>query len=346
MSRNKKRVVEDDVGDLEDIPIIEEQEPDNEVEEEKPTKKTIKRRNSNSGSESEEEKPVVKTKQKRTLKLITPTKNKKITKEAASTKKQGTYPFDKEFMRSYKTLVEMLKDRGYNLSQPGKESIFGYSERIVPSKNEEGTKVKKMINITDETQRALTNEFGGLENLKIELTHPNVELNILIYFIVPGIEAKSATQARKQLPIDQVRTALKAYESSGIPRLILLSNVELATQGQALIRDANSQKVKDQPHRYIHFFSTEELSFNWMSSRYQPKNIRVLRDHEQNAVLSSIEVDDNQEDKRYSLPYYSDNDPLCLWYGAKSGDLIQLTRKLPITTEYLRYVFPFELLAT
>lgn len=353
MSRRKKNTPEDDVAELTDVPTFEEEgrgqetsdDDEGEVssdseseEEEKPIKKTTSKK-------VQEPRSKIETIKKKTTKISTPLKTKKTKEQPQEQKKQGIYPFDSEFMRSYKTLVEMLNDRGYNLSQPGKQSLFGYSEQIVPNKDG-GTKIKKIININSDTQRALTNEFGGLEHFKLELTHENPQLNVLVYFVIPGIEAKSATQARKQLPIDQVRHALRAYEESAIPRLILLSNVELATQGIDLIRKANQQTVAGQPHRYVHFFSTEELSFNWMKSRYQPKNIRVLRDEEQNAVLSSIEIDDNQEDKRHSLPYISDIDPLCMWYGAKVGDLIQLTRKLPITTEYLRYVLPFETLTT
>lgn len=374
-TRRRRSTSEDEVSELQDPPVIEEEgsadSEEEESEEEKPiskktnkktskktTNKTTKEQESDeeeeeASEEASEEEEEVKPKsknvtieqtKKKTSKAITPARSKSKVKPTSTTsKKQGTYPFDKEFMKSYKTLVEMLNDREYNLSQPGKESLFGYSERIAPDKNG-GTKIKKMINITDETQRNLTNEFGGLEHFKLELSHPNPQLNLLIYFIVPSIEAKSATQARKQLPIDQVRTALTAYEESSIPRLILLSSVELATQGEELIRKANQQTVPESPHRYVHFFSLDELAFNWMKSRYQPKNIRVLRDEEQNAVLSSIEIDDNQEDKRFSLPYIADNDPLCLWYGAKQGDLIQVTRKLPITTEYIRHVLPYETL--
>lgn len=355
MSRRKTKgnTHEDDESEEEDVPITEEEEEDNEEEdsdeEEKPKKKPIKKKptKKEEDSESEEEevpkkKPTKKEEvgKKKNTKLVTPLRS-----NPTQSKKQGIYPFDKDFMKSYETLIEMLNDRGYILSQPGKESLFGYSE-YVSVNNKGNTKTKKVIKITEDTRRALINEFGGLENFKLELSHPNHQLDILVYFIIPGIEAKSATQARKQLPIEQVRHALRAYEQSSIPRLILLSNVELASQGEELLRKANSQIMEDQPHRLVHFFSIDDLSFNWMKSRYQPKNIRVLRDDEQNAVLSSIEIDDNQEDKKFSLPYISDNDPLCVWYGAKVGDLIQQTRKSPYTTDFVRYVLPYETLTT
>lgn len=267
------------------------------------------------------------------------TKKKVEIKENNKAIPKGIYPFDKGFLKSYRVLLEMLKDRGYNFDMPGIGMVPGVETK------ENGNGVK--VNVTDVTGLALEKQLGGLENFKLALTHEEDEqLNILIYYLPPEVEAKSASAPRKQIAAEQIRKALEIFETyNDYPRLILLARTKLAIQAADLIRNANNQILDDKPQRLIQFFNMDiDLSFNYMKSRYQSKVLKILRtEEEQNEYLSQLTIDEQQTDKRRALPIIQTPDAVSEWYGLKVNDLMLFKRiNAPSITFALRVVRPPE----
>lgn len=257
---------------------------------------------------------------------------KQVTIKEVPVVKKGIYPFDRDFLKYYSVLLQMLKDRHYNFDRPN----LGYVPGIEERKNSK----KVNVNVIPTTAILLEKEFGGLENFKLVLNHEDdEELNVLIYYLPPEVEAKSAAAPRKQIAADQIRKALEIYENSNYPRLIILARTKLATQAADLIETANNQVINNKPKRLIQFFNMEvDLAFNYMKSRYQPKVIKILRtEDEQNEYLSQLVIDDQQTDKRRALPIVLNVDAISSWYGLKINDMILFKRvNSPAVTFSLR----------
>lgn len=269
-----------------------------------------------------------------------PIKTKKsvtIKEKPTTTVKKGIYPFDTDFLRYYNVFLKMLKDRGYNFDRPGLGYVPGIEQR------EDSDKVR--VNVIPTTAIALEKEFGGLENFKLVLTHENEDLNLLVYYLPPEVEAKSASAPRKQIAADQIRKALQIFEENDYPRLILLARTKLAIQAAELIKNANNQIIEGKPERLIQFFNMEvDFAFNFMESRYQSKIIKILRtEDEQTEYLSQLTIDEQQTDKRRALPIIYNTDPVTDWFGLKINDIVLFKRvNSPSITFSLRVTRPPE----
>jgi DNA-directed RNA polymerase subunit H (RpoH/RPB5) len=226
------------------------------------------------------------------------------------------YAFDKAFMQQYKTLLEMLLDRGYDLS-----GLPGY---IPPSAEEKAGKIviNGHINITNNTAAQLALQYKGAELFRVTLEHPEPLLKMMVYYVLPEAESKSASKEKKLLSSQEINSVLTVFvdavgHDNKIGRLLIIGKSNLAPKAQTSINDHNKTSKT-----YVQFIPAEKLRFNLIKTRYQPSHILIPRGKARELILEEIAIEGATKSKEELLPKISVNDPLAIYYGLRPRDIV------------------------
>lgn len=226
------------------------------------------------------------------------------------------YAFDRAFMQQYKNLLRMLLDRGYDLS-----GLPGY---IPPSVEERSGKIalSGRIDIKDNTASQLTALYKGAELFRVTIDHPLPTLKMMVYYVLPEAESKSASKEKKQLSSLEINSVISIFVDAmqtdpKIKRLLIIGKSNLAPKAQTSIDTHN--KAADS---YVQFILAEELNRCIMVSRYQPKNIVILRGKARELLLEELPTEGTTKSKEELLPKMSTKDKLVMYYGLRPRDIV------------------------
>lgn len=100
------------------------------------------------------------------------------------------------------------------------------------------------------------------------------------------------------------------YTAQGVGQIMLITTAKLNPACKALLK---SVKIN------LEHFLIEELQFNITKHHLVPKH-RILEESEQKALLNKLRCDIS------NLPTILTSDPVCRFFGAKIGDVFEITR--------------------
>jgi DNA-directed RNA polymerase I, II, and III subunit RPABC1 len=90
------------------------------------------------------------------------------------------------------------------------------------------------------------------------------------------------------------------------------------------------QELKNIQYRFVEIFTQNSLVFNITKHEIVPKH-RIMDPEESKAVLEKYKI------KPENLPYISRADPIAKYYGAKGGQIMEITRFEPSTGKSIYY---------
>lgn len=236
------------------------------------------------------------------------------------------YPIDTTFHRRYTILLDMLRDRGYELSKP---TIFD--------------KVSTLPTTLAELQRI----YRSLESFHLILAHStDPQLALRVVFLVPESTSKAERDEDKQLSTRQIDAlAAELDQSPHLQRLIILSNHRLSPPAASELAEKNATpqiEATVQKHKYyLEYFMMGFFDANPIRHRLQPK-YRLLPEKELDAMLGSLSANPNI-DKRTILQQILVTDPVARYYGMREADALFVLQKVPSKSVNIRYcIMPHE----
>jgi len=191
-----------------------------------------------------------------------------------------------------KTQLEMVKDRGYNLSSDEEEILKMDFSKFETYYRELGEK-KKVLN------RTLLNRFYDMKK------GDDIVKRLLVFY------GSKTEQQQKQIPANVVREFVKLIQDYGVTEAVLIVDLNLSSTGEGILSKITSVRWQ--------IFNDKELEFNPTKHIDVPKHELLSPEEQRNKLLSLRTTISN-------LTLINVNDPVIKYYNWATGGIVKIYR--------------------